>query len=58
MDQCNLLQYQIHDQWVENIFDVGTEAPMDGFMSVTMPQVIQTVSKQFLQLAEMTTSHS
>lgn len=35
MDQCNLLQYQIHDQWVENILGVGTEAPMDGFMSVT-----------------------
>lgn len=56
MDQCNLLDYQLHDTWVEKIFDVRTDLPMDGFMSVTLQQVVQADRKLFLKLAEMTRS--
>lgn len=54
MDQCGLLDYHKHDLWVERIFDVRTDAPLDGFSHVAMAQVIQADRKLFLKLAELT----
>ena len=54
MDQCNLLDYSIHDRWVEKVFDIRTDPPIDGFTTVTLSQVIQADRKLFLKLAEKT----
>lgn len=50
--QCNLLSYEIHDHWVEKVFDARTDTPLDGFVAVTLSQVIQADKKLFLKLAE------
>ncbi len=54
LDQCNVLEYSLHDQWVEKVFDVRTEAPTDGYAHVSLQQVIQADRKLFLKLAELT----
>ena len=54
MDQCNLLDYKVHDRWVEKVFDTRTDLPIEGFSAVTLSQVIQADRKLFLKLAELT----
>ena len=54
MDQCNLLTYTKHDLWVEKVFDIRTDPPIDGFSTVTLSQVIQADRKLFVKLAEQT----
>ena len=54
LDQCNILEYSLHDQWVEKVFDVRTETPIDGYGHISLQQVIQADRKLFLKLAELT----
>ena len=54
LDQCNVLEYSLHDQWVEKVFDVPTETPTDGYSHISLQQVIQADRKLFLKLAELT----
>ena len=54
LDQCNVLEYSLHDQWVEKVFDVRTETPTDGYAHISLQQVIQADRKLFLKLAELT----
>ena len=54
LDQCNVLEYSLHDQWVEKVFDVRTETPTDGYSHNSLQKVIQPDRKLFLQLAELT----
>ena len=40
LDQCNVLEYSLRDQWVEKVFDVRTETPTDGYSHISLQQVI------------------
>ena len=54
LDQCNVIEYSLHDRWVEKVFDVRTETPIAGYSQISLQQVIQADRKLFLKLAELT----
>ena len=54
LDQANILDYLVHDLWVERIFDVRTSDQPDGYSQVSHQQVINADKRLFVKLAEMT----
>ena len=54
LDQANILDYLVHDLWVERIFDVRTSDQPDGYSQVSHQQVINADKQLFVKLAEMT----
>ena len=36
MDQCNILEYSLHDSWIEKVLDCRLESPLDGYQRITL----------------------
>ncbi|CAJ1445413.1 unnamed protein product, partial [Effrenium voratum] len=56
LEQANILDYLIHDRWVERIFDVRSAEQPEGYAQVSQQQVISADKKLFIKLAEFTRS--
>ena len=56
MDQCNILDYNLHDSWIEKILDCRLDTPLDGYQRTSLQQIVNADKKLFLKLAEMTRS--
>ena len=54
LDQCNILEYKLHDSWIEKILDCRLEQPPEGYQRISLQQAIQADRKLFLKLAELT----
>ena len=54
MDQCNILEYSLHDSWIEKVLDCRLESPLDGYQRITLQQIVNADKKLFLKLAELT----
>ena len=49
MDQCNILEYKLHDSWIEKLLDCRLEPPPDGYQRITLQQIVNADKKLFLK---------
>ena len=54
LDQCNILDYKIHDLWVEKLFDARSDHTPEGYNRITMQQIGNADKRFFVKLAENT----
>ena len=54
MDQANLLEFRIHQLWVDRVIKVRLQMPPPGYMKTTFRQVLEADKKLFEELANET----
>ena len=50
MDQCNILEYSLHDSWIEKVLGGRLEQPPDGYQRISLQQIVLADRKLFLKL--------
>ena len=56
LDQANLVDYELHEAWVERLMEIRHTAPPANYAAVTHQQLLNADRKLFVKLAELTRS--
>ena len=56
LDQANLVDYELHEGWVERLMEIRHTAPPANYAAVTHQQLLNADRKLFVKLAELTRS--
>ena len=56
LDQANILEFALHDSWVEKLLEVKHTAALPGYSAVQYTQLLNADRRLFTKLAELTRS--
>lgn len=54
LDQANVLEYRLHDLWVDNLVDSKMRSPPTGWAKITWDMILAADRALFLKMSELT----